>query len=300
MRLWMVCLLLCGCKFLDLLRRVANYTLVAVFSRVFLIGCGFVDVSKLTATKVKESILVLADASTLASPAVDRQLQAAPSGYAIQTMTVASLRLHLPILLRSKGTLRVVTDGLVPMALQLAKRYPHIHFYIIGTPQLSVATNVTWMVPTPSLGAAAIAGYLAGGIARTGQVVAAVYSNGASTYDYNSYYVAIRSGLHAAFSNATLYPVVSGLQLATPPTVTIFITNEPTARVVQRSTTISLTGLGAHDVAGVSNATILAASLSTLWSNGLQTLPSSQLLVSLPEPSLNSALPGGASGIGAF
>jgi len=271
------------------LNRFLAYASVALLGSLALSGCGFVDISALRATSVKQSVAVLADRQELSGTLVTAALAAAPEGVLIQTMTYPEDAASVARVLAAGQLDAVVVDAPDVGVLAWADRYPRTRFFVVGQPLPGSPANVTWLVPDIALGSAAYAGYLAGGLATSAvSVVAAVYgSDGLSAAD-RPLLGAIASGLHAARSTAVAIPVSALLLRGSPPfSAVINLSVLSGATSAEAVPTISLAGFTPGAVATVSPGELLARALRLVWHGGFQSAET-ELPVVLPAPTLQA------------
>ncbi|MCY0900935.1 MAG: hypothetical protein OWU32_01960 [Firmicutes bacterium] len=283
------------------MNRFLSYASVALLGCVALSGCGFVDISALRATSVKQSVAVLADRQELSGSLVAGALAAAPRGVLIQTMTYPADAASVAHVLSAGQLDAVVVDAPDVGVLSWARRFPRTRFFVVGQPLPGSPTNVTWLVPDIAEASAAYAGYLAGGLATSpGSVVAAVYGGTFVSATDRTLFAAMASGLHAALSSAVAVPMAASL-VRTPVSAVINLSSASGATGDPAAPTISLAHFTPNAVATVSPGELLAEALRLVWHGGFQSVET-ELPVVLPAPTLQANYRGwpGAAGASAF
>lgn len=246
----------------------------AAVSAFMLSGCGFVDVSQLSAPVQKEAVLVFAAPSLLGSAAVQTVVQDAPASLSVVELGAPNQIANYAQILRRFHPRWVILDAPSTAIAAMAASDPNTHFFAIAPSATSTtvtSSNWTWIVPDASP-LAAVAGYIAGGLAQTGSIVVV-----GSSPVQSAFLTAVASGAHAAFSRASVVTaaVYGGAGYATPSlsgSVYVRLPSGSTAGIVAPLQTngapvINLTGYpsgsATKDIAYLSSGQIFAVGLAT-------------------------------------
>ncbi|MCY0876389.1 MAG: hypothetical protein OWT28_08985 [Firmicutes bacterium] len=267
------------------IRSILLYTLSFLITTTLVTGCGFVDVSSLTASAAKEGIAIVGPSSVLNSGPVASAMRRVPRGLSVVPINEGTTGdAELARLLSSASLAGVIALEPSAKMQRVVSRYPSVHFFFVGLPQATKA-NVTWLTPTVSDLSASYAGYVAGRVSAPNSVIAAVYSGSVETPSQSTLMAGIRSGMNAAYSTASLLPASSAQasSVVQHAAALIILGRSPSWTVLGTPLTIALANESGAQFQ-LPTGTLLSVSLDSIWNTGIHANWPSLAPVSLPLP----------------
>ncbi len=185
-------------------------SLAAVFS---LAGCGFINVTDLTPTVKKTSVLLVGPNAWLKNAQVATKIAESPQGVSVISLStdgVAAPGLLKQIENSTANSVILVQPDVNVM--KLPAKHPNTHFYLVGNSMGVTGRNITSLTASDQQ-LASIAGYIGGGSTALGQSINILPGSNIPSTVMTSVVDAVYSGAHAAFST-------SPVQWINPPVTT--------------------------------------------------------------------------------